>query len=379
MGIIIGADFVPTESNEELFIKADAYQLLGEELNKILKNAEYRIFNLEVPLTIQETPIRKCGPNLIANPKSVNLFKEVGVNLFTVANNHIYDQGKKGFDSTIHVLEENDIAYVGGGENIKEAEKPFIFEYIDKKIGVYACAEHEFSIASETSSGANPINSFESYNHVKKMKEQCDYIIVLYHGGKEHYRYPSPDLQKYCRKFVENGADLVICQHSHCIGCKEEYHNGTIVYGQGNFLFDDCEDECWKTSLLLDVIPGGKIRYIPIVKRKNKVYLANDEESKEILQQFESRSEKIKQKQFVKNKYQEFAESMINDYLWNFSGANRSLLLRTINKISGYKFCKWYVDKKFDRKAVLSLTNYFECEAHRELIIEALKSKIMKW
>ena len=36
---------------------------------------------------------------------------------------------------------------------------------------------------------------------------------------------------------AENGADVVICQHSHCIGCYEEYQGCYILYGQGNFHF----------------------------------------------------------------------------------------------------------------------------------------------
>ena len=70
---------------------------------------------------------------------------------------------------------------------------------------------------------------------------KCDYTIVLYHGGKEYYRYPSPNLQRVCRYMIEKGTDLVICQHSHCIGCEENYLSGKIVYGQGNFIFD-CDD-----------------------------------------------------------------------------------------------------------------------------------------
>ena len=99
------------------------------------------------------------------------------------------------------------------------------------------------------------------------MKAQCDYAIVLYHGGKEYYRYPSPNLQKTCRKLVEKGADLVICQHSHCIGCEEKYQDGTIVYGQGNFLFDHGDNEYWNTSLLVQIKDDGQINYVPL---KNK-------------------------------------------------------------------------------------------------------------
>ena len=59
MKILIGADLVPTNSNIEFFESGDSKALLGEELNNILQNADYRIFNLEVPLTDQKQPIPK--------------------------------------------------------------------------------------------------------------------------------------------------------------------------------------------------------------------------------------------------------------------------------------------------------------------------------
>lgn len=42
------------------------------------------------------------------------------------------------------------------------------------------------------SAGANPFDVLESFDDVQALKEHCDYVIVLYHGGKEFYRYPSP-------------------------------------------------------------------------------------------------------------------------------------------------------------------------------------------
>ena len=35
------------------------------------------------------------------------------------------------------------------------------------------------------------------------------------------------------RFIIEQGARMVICQHSHCAGCYEKYQNGHIIYGQG--------------------------------------------------------------------------------------------------------------------------------------------------
>ena len=60
--IIIGADIVPTVSNQDFFEKAEMERLVDGNLFDVLNNADYRIFNLEVPLTDKETPINKCGP-----------------------------------------------------------------------------------------------------------------------------------------------------------------------------------------------------------------------------------------------------------------------------------------------------------------------------
>lgn len=230
MNILIGADCVPTRSNIDLFATGDSQTLLGEELNNILQKADYRIFNLEVPLTDQVHPILKCGPNLIAPTKCVAGYKAMHVDLLTLANNHILDQDQQGLASTCSVLDAAEIAYTGVGKTPEEAAKPYIFECEGKRIGVYACAEHEFSIVTEYSAGANPVDLLETPDHIAALKEECDYVIVLYHGGKEHYRYPSPNLQKVCRKFVEKGADLVVCQHSHCIGCEEKIPGGVQLY-----------------------------------------------------------------------------------------------------------------------------------------------------
>lgn len=365
MKIIIGADLVPTKSNYNEFINADIGKLLNEDLKKLLNNADYRIFNLEVPLTDEKKPIAKCGPNLIAPTDTINGIKKIGVDLVTLANNHIMDQDEQGLRKTIDVLKKNDISYLGAGENLKEASKPYIIEN-DKKIGIYACAEHEFSIAQDDKAGANPIDVFESFNHIKQLKEKCDYVIVLYHGGKEHYRYPSPNLQKVCRKIAEAGADLIITQHSHCIGCKEEYNASTIIYGQGNFLFDNSESEFWRTSLLVSVDSDDfKIGYIPLEKCGNAVKMA---EKDEILNGFFERSEQIKKSGFLENEYKRFAAEMKETYMNNIYGVN--IIWRILNKLCGHR-----LKKRISRKRLLALENFIECEAHRELILKGIKDE----
>lgn len=375
MKLIIGADFVPTDSNKEYFINADIENLVGTEIRDVLDKADFRIFNLEVPLVDKNTPIKKCGPALIAPTKTINGIKKVNVNLFTLANNHILDQGEQGLSSTIGMLNNNNIAYVGVGKNLNEARKPYVIENNGQKIGIYACAEHEFSIATEKNAGANPFDALESFDHVKKLKETCNKVIVLYHGGKEHYRYPSPMLQKVCRKFVEKGADLVVCQHSHCIGCEEKYQNGTIVYGQGNFLFDHSNSEFWQTSLLISIDDEFNISYIPLVKNGMGVELAKGEEKEEILADFNKRSFEILIDGFVDKKYREFAEQMQQRYLMCFSAIKyRSVAFKSINKISGDRLLTYLLKKKYNDNQKNIIRNLIECEAHRELVLKSLSN-----
>ncbi len=377
MSIVIGADIVPLKSNFELFNSGDALALIGKELFDILKNTDYRVFNLEVPLTDNGKPIDKNGPTLGAPTSTINGYRALGVDLLTVANNHILDQGKEGFFDTLSILDKNDIKYVGGGDNLSSASKSFVREINGKKIGFYACAEQEFSIATDKTCGANPFDPLESFDHVVKLKKECDYVIVLYHGGKEHYRYPSPNLQKTCRKFVEKGANLVICQHSHCIGCKEDYQDGTIVYGQGNFIFDrNNKGEYWDTSLLIKLNDDFSIEYIPLVKVDGGVRLAEGENAQEIINNFDKRSKEITIDGFIEKKYSEFANKMIEGYLFSFCGMKRSFMFRVINKLTGYRYAKWLIKKKYSRKQLLALKNFIECEAHRELILKGLEKNI---
>lgn len=373
MQLLIAGDLVPTKSNYELFKDGDLKSLLGESLLSVWEASDYRIFNLEVPITDIKSPIPKCEPNLIASTKIIKGIKELNPSLITLANNHIFDQGVQGVESTKNILEGYNIKYTGIGSNIKEAKKPYIIRDNNISIGVYACAEHEFSIATESKCGANSFDFLNTFDDIQDLKKYCDYIIVLYHGGKEHYRYPSPYLQKVCKKMVEKGADLVVCQHSHCIGCYEEYLNSTIVYGQGNFIFDECDNDYWATSLLisLEISNNIKINYIPIVKKCNCIRLALENMANEILFDFKGRSSNILKEKFVEQEYEKFAKKNIENYLMNFSGIGKWM-----SRVDRYLFSGKLIKKRFSKEKLLAVQNFIECEAHRELFIKGLKNVI---
>ena len=374
--VLIAADIVPTKSNQIFFTNADIEYLVGKKLEERLKTADFITMNLEVPLVDSASPIRKCGPCLIAPVETIAGLKEINPYFFTLANNHILDQGISGLNSTIKVLKENGIAYAGVGNNIEEAKQPFIKVINNLNIGFYCCAEHEFSIAEKCKAGANPYDPLESFEDVSSLKDQCDYVIVLYHGGKENYRYPSPLLQKVFHKFADHGADLVVAQHTHCIGCKEEYHGSTLVYGQGNFLFDNSKSEFWKTALLIELVFEAEkqvtINYIPLVKENEKVRESEGCLKESILEAFQKRSHEILEMNFIEKEYDRFAIKMEKEYLLRFSGRlKRNIFVRILNKLTSYQFIQHF----YPDDAKVAIENVLDCEAHRELAIRCMKEK----
>lgn len=376
MKILIAADMVPTAPNIALFKEGKVNDLVGEELVRVFENADYRIANLELPLVDTCSPIHKCGPNLMAPTETVNAYRKLHVDLVTIANNHIMDQGPEGLRSSCAVLDGAGIAHIGAGDNLRKAQEPYIIQVNGKRIGVYACTEHEFSIATDNYPGANPFDPYESFDHIAILKKTCDCVIVLYHGGKEYYRYPSPNLQKTCRKFVEKGADIVLCQHSHCIGCKEEYQKGVIVYGQGNFLFAKREDEFWNNGMLIEIEIDETINvnYCPVVKCGEKVRIASEKEKQEIMSAFQRRSQQILDKDFVTTHYAEFAGSMYQHYFDILSGNKYGLIIyKLASKFGKEKVDSFLQRKLYQEENILALINAIECEAHREVLLCGLK------
>ena len=151
---------------------------------------------------------------------------------------------------------------------------------------------------------------------------------------------------------VRHGADLVICQHTHCVGAKEEYCGATIVYGQGNTLFDHVNADnmpTWHTSILVELtVEGDKfcIDYIPIEKRGEFTALSNNSE---ILDGFYSRSKEISEEGFIKRNYTEFVMSeseTFENYLKLFSNANN-----------------------LGTKGGAGTKNLLTCDPHREFIV----------
>src|SRR5688572_31260627 len=155
--ILIGGDICPIGENTTFFERGDAESLF-HDLLPLFRKADLVIANLECPLIEEETPIVKTGPVFGEAPACINGIREAGIGLLCLANNHILDHGAKGLDSTMRACAEAGVATVGAGSNLAEAGHIFVRESGNLRIGVLAMAEHEFSIATRSRAGANPLD-----------------------------------------------------------------------------------------------------------------------------------------------------------------------------------------------------------------------------
>ena len=371
--ILIFGDICPDNDYKELFGRNKA-QVFDTEIRHMISDADFVVGNLECPATKEKEAITKCGPSLKAEPEDIAYLKELGFDAFSLANNHILDYGEKAVKDTIECCESNGLMHFGAGQNAADAAKPIVTEIKGKKIGFISFAEAEFNLAGENTPGANHFDVYTSLDDVAQLKKECDFVILLYHGGIEHYKNPSPLLQKKCRAMVKAGADLVLCQHSHCIGTVEQFQGANILYGQGNSAFGYRKgDTSWNEGFLVSVcLENKKIRLHLINAKKEGVALATPEETEERIAELKKASLHLNDEKWIMEqwvKYCQKQEALDLALLYGkgriFTKLNRmlnNLLIRTI----------------YGRKKQMITMNLIRCEAHHDVVTTILENNIFK-
>ena len=367
--LLICGDYAPTKSNEEILSTGNVNKCIGEELASIFRNSDFIALNLETSLTKSITPITKRGQINRSLPATANFLKRANINLCFLANNHIIDNGNMGVEETIETLDNYGIEHIGVGINREEASKPFIIQHDGQKIAFVNLSNTEFNEPKNGVIGVNTYDPLLSFDIIKEIKTEVDFLIVIFHSGVEYYTYPTPRLQAICRKMIESGADCVTCQHSHCIGTYEIFKGKTIVYGQGNFLFDDSTNELEKSGIILQVdTKTCDVQPIPITKNGSLVMLADNQSAGEILRKYEDRHNEILKDGFVKEQFYSYALTQKREYFNACIGYNK--IYKFLNKISGYRFENYI----FNKMAKIRLYNILDSISLNEVFTEVMRN-----
>jgi poly-gamma-glutamate synthesis protein (capsule biosynthesis protein) len=182
------------------------------------------------------------------SPAITGYLKMLGVDAWGLANNHIRDFGDEGVRQTIGNLRAAGLATFGAGENRLEAGRPLIWEAGGLRIGLWAIAEKELNLAHATRPGAARFLPDQNIAEIRRLKEDCDFLVVYVHAGHEFTTVPSPRIRSAYRAFVEAGADAVIGHHPHVVQGVEKHRDGLIAYSLGNLVFDSPYVSAYKTT-----------------------------------------------------------------------------------------------------------------------------------
>lgn len=362
----------------DFFVSKKFYKtnLIDNSIINIFNKADYRIINLEAPITenCPKNKINKTGPHLYMSEEVVApLLKQLKVNAVSLANNHILDYGTIGLRDTFNSLKKLNIRYVGTGSNLSEAAKPLTIEKKGLKIAILNFCENEWSIAEKYKPGANPLDLIDNVAQIKAYKMTHDKVICIIHGGHEYYHLPSPRMRKQYRFYAEQGADLIVGHHSHCIGGYEIFNNVPIFYSLGNFLFTiQSNYKSWYEGVVLeiDINNNRLLTELHPIKQDEKTFrlsFLRNNELKEYHNKIRSYNSIIEDDLKLNNAWNKFIESKYRSYLNLWSPLN-NISNQYIKKLffkTGINF--------ISKTGMYLINNLIRCEAHSDLSKEVIK------
>jgi poly-gamma-glutamate synthesis protein (capsule biosynthesis protein) len=375
VSILFAGDFVPYERTKILVDKGEYDNIFSKELKEIVEKADYSVVNLEAPIKHSAChPIKKVGPILSAGENAPKALKYCGFNLATLANNHMNDYGEDGILNTILKCKESGLDVIGAGHDREESARPFVKNIGGRKIAFINCCEHEFSINKTNKPGCNPLDPISQSYVIKEAKNNAEYVVVVVHGGIEHYQLPTPRMQQTYRFFIDEGADVVINHHQHCYSGYEIYKDRPIVYGLGNFCFD------WRTRMSKNWSEGYmarvefsnsiKIELFPYIQNRKEVgvNLMNLEEKSLFNKELSRLNRIIAEEDALQIEYETFLSQTDKEYRAAlsvypgriFTSLCRRGLLPVMT--DGYRF----------RRMLLNIS----CESHLERLRHYLESRI---
>lgn len=226
------------------------------KISNTLADADITFVNLESQLADlggeTQSPtneFRFAGP-----PHAAKTLKNAGVDIVSIANNHMWDYGEERLDETTRYLEDAGVRYAGSSHDPAEQCSPSTFEAGGQTIAFYAITT---LLNGYEKSGADERICFgedaeKVVEDIRMTRPVTDWIFVSIHTGTEYKTTPNQDMVDLSHRLIDAGADGIIGHHPHVPQPIEEYasdlvtklpsgkevrRQGVIFYSLGNFAF----------------------------------------------------------------------------------------------------------------------------------------------
>ena len=177
--------------------------------------------------------------------------KDAGIDLVTTANNHLLDMDLEGAMRTLDVLDDVGLLHTGSYRDQEEKDELMIVEVEGVKIAVLSYLTNinhypieEVSAETPWLTSIMPQSKHSHYDALlaevevdfaRARESGADLIMVMAHMGTQ-FSHETSNFQDHCNAFfAEQGADIILGDHSHAVQPIEYIGDTVVVNCPGNF------------------------------------------------------------------------------------------------------------------------------------------------
>ena len=247
--------------------KSGIAAIADSEMLERMQNADLFVINEEFPFSLRGEAMEDKQFTFRADPKYVEIFQELGVDIATVANNHALDFGRDAFLDTLDTLKSAGITCIGGGYHLSEASAPAVQTIKGQTFAIFGATRVSPSAtwyASDSQAGL-----FQTYDatllnqKIAEAHTEYDHVIVFVHWGIEKNETPEEYQRSLAKGYIDAGADLVVGCHPHVLQGFEYYNGVPIVYSLGNYLFGNRDGDTVLLEASYDSEGAPSIQLVP--------------------------------------------------------------------------------------------------------------------
>lgn len=237
-----------------------------------MQNADVAFLNNEFTISDGGEPLPGKYYTFRAQKANTALYRTLGIDIVSLANNHAFDYGESAFLDTLQTLGDYGIAQVGGGRDLEEAMTPQYYIINGRKIAYVAATRAEKYIltpeATENSPGVLRCYDTALFRQViAQADDNSDFVVACVHWGTE-YSYTLEQAQTVsAREYIDAGADLIIGAHAHQLQGIEFYQGKAIFYNLGNFWFNSYEIDTGLVKVELDDSGAVTHTFLPALQK----------------------------------------------------------------------------------------------------------------
>jgi poly-gamma-glutamate capsule biosynthesis protein CapA/YwtB (metallophosphatase superfamily) len=262
----------------------------------ILREGDVVFGNLESPISDRGKPLANKRYTFRALPFTAASLTDGGVNLVSLANNHILDYGREALLDTLDILDGHGIHHAGAGRNREEAHAGTILEVKGYKVGLLAYTDdyaipvawRRFWQAGPDTPGAALLHDRQKIrDDIRRLRSQVDVLLVSFHWGIEYTYNLTAGQRELGRLALDAGADMVLGHHPHVPQGVELYQGKPLVYSLGNFVFYPFQNAKTHDTLILEAtFHQGRFTAVSLLPARggnSQPYLPEGKERKDVL------------------------------------------------------------------------------------------------